>query len=187
MNRAPVVGALIFAAAAAVCAWLQLHDVPAGGSTAKAVAIGSGAVMIFFGAIAGWICGSSARSVHAAGKPRVAAAVAAGAALLLVLFCANFWSSRKREVRLAGIRTEVLTPERSRELLNGSAEELRALAYNRSCPPEALVQLAHSPDWSVRATVGGNPNTPRAVLDDLAKDGNESVRLYVSLNPARKP
>lgn len=186
MNRAPQLGALLFAVAASLCAAVQLHDLPAGASTAQAVAMGAAIVMIVLGGVAGWVLGSTARIVYAAGRPRVAAGVAAGGALMLALLCGAFWSGHKHESRLARIRTETLTPERARELAKGPAEDVRALVYNRTCPPEMLVQFRHSPDETVRAGVGGNPNTPLEVLDELAKDPSESVRLYVSLNPSRR-
>jgi len=186
MRKAPTIGALVFSAAAAICAAVQLNDVPAGGSTAQAVAMGAGFLMIVMGGIAGWIIGLSARALALAGKPRHARSVAMLAAVLLALVCGMFRYSHNRALRLEHLRTEALTPERARALAQGSLDEVRAAAYNPSCPPEILSELAKSPDESTRCGVGGNPNTPPAVLDELAKDGKESVRLYVSLNPSRR-
>lgn len=100
MNRAPTIGALVFSAAAAVCAAALLNDVPAGGSTAQSVGLAAGVVMVIFGGIAGWICGSSARNLYLAGKPRHARSVVYMAALLLALFCALFWFGHKRAIRI---------------------------------------------------------------------------------------
>ena len=181
-----MIGALVFSAAAAICAAVQLNDVPAGGSTAQAVAMGAGVLMIVMGGIAGWIIGSSARALAQAGKRRHARSVVLLAAVLLALVCGMFRYSHDRALRHQHLRTEILTPERARELLKGSIEDVRAVAYNPSCPPEILTELAKSRDESTRCGVGANPNTPPAVLDELAKDVQESVRLYVSLNPARR-
>ena len=186
MNRAPTIGALVFSAVAAICAAVQLGDVPAGGSTAQAVAMGAGAFMIVMGGIAGWICGASARSLALAGKPRHARSVVYLAALLLALFCGLNRFSHLRAMRYEHLRAETLTLERARVLANGSLEDVRAIAYNPSCPPEILSRLAKSPDESTRCGVGENPNTPPAVLDELAKDPSEAVRYYVSFNPARR-
>lgn len=186
MKRAPAIGALIFSVAAAVCAAVQLNDIPGSGSTAKAVAMGAGVVMILFGAVAGWICGASARSLALAGKPRAARSVVYLATLMLTLFCGMFWLGHRRAARYERDRTEALTPERARELLNGSKEEREALAYNPTCPPEILSELAKSSDVSTRCGVAANPGTPPAVVDELAKDPSESVRYYSSFHPSRR-
>jgi hypothetical protein len=186
MKRAPSLGALIFSAAAAVCAAVQLNDVPADGSTAKAVAMGAGVVMILFGGVAGWICGASARRLALAGKPRHARSVVYLSALMLALFCGMFWFGHGRARRYERNRTEALSPERVRELIKGSLEDVRSVAYNRSCPPEILTELAKSSDESTRCGVAANPNTPPAVVDELAKDPSEAVRYYVSFHPSRR-
>lgn len=60
-------------------------------------------------------------------------------------------------------------------------------AGNPDTPAATLEALARDGDWHVRHYVAGNANAPAAVLEKLAKDEVESVRLEVAGNANTPP
>jgi hypothetical protein len=180
--------AALFGLEAAYIGWLGYSGAMARHQwTGASIALGIGVFFVLIAATAGVTLGALIRAFHAQGRKTAARACVALGFLLMIWVGARVDRNLKREAYLDSVRTGALTPERARQLAaSGSPDERRALAYNRTCPPEVLAELARSEDWMIRAGAAGNPSTPPAVLDALASDANESVRLYLSYNPARK-
>lgn len=179
--------ALLFGAEAAYIGWLGYSGAMARHQwTGASIALGIGFFFTLFAASAGVALGALLRSFHAQGRKTAARACVVAGFFLMIWVGARVDRNMERERRFDEASTAVLTPERARSLMSASLEERRGLAYNRSCPPELLAELARSEDWAIRASVGGNPSTPPAVVDALAADANETVRLYANGNPARK-
>lgn len=180
--------ALLFAGEAAYIGYLGYSGAMARHQwTGASIALGIGVFFVLIAASAGVALGSLIRAFHAQGRKTAARACVALGFFLMIWVGMRVDGNIKREAYLDSVRTDAVSPERARQLAEaGSPDEQRALAYNRNCPPEVLARLAKSDDWMVRAGAAGNPSTPPAVLDALASDANESVRLYLSYNPARK-
>ena len=68
-------------------------------------------------------------------------------------------------------------------LRNESVYVRRSAAGNPDTPGAVLAELAKDPDNDVRRSAGGNPNTPGAVLAELAKDPDWGVRSSAAGNP----
>lgn len=181
-------GALAGAAllgAAGVWITLQLLAASAG-PTAKSVALGMGALITLSALLIGALAGRAAGAARARGRRGTAAAIA-----VLCLAAAGWLSFRAYQgrleaQRLEAIRTQPLTEARARALMSGPPEDVRALAFNQSCPPAVLAELAKSPDEVVRAGVAENRSTPPAVLQALQKDPSQTVLSYLKFNPQLK-
>ena len=54
------------------------------------------------------------------------------------------------------------------------------------CPPSLLAKNFRSRSWLERFAIAGNPSTPEAVLERMAKEGNQLVRRAATSNLARR-
>lgn len=57
------------------------------------------------------------------------------------------------------------------------------VAWNFSCPLEAIINLASEYNWQIREAIAKHYNAPRWILEDLARDPHYAVRLQVAKNP----
>jgi hypothetical protein len=189
MTRLPLALALLFAAASAVfhrLEYARLIDKHAW--TAASITVSLALVFTAAAAAAGWYLGRSLRTLlRPGGDKRKAARVAIVLVLITGYVAYALVSGRSLSLHLERVRTETLTVERARfYVASGTQDEIRSVAYNRTCPPEILRGLASSPDEIVRAHAAGNPATPPEAVAALAKDPSETVRYYAESNPARK-
>jgi hypothetical protein len=187
MTRAPLLGALLYAGVVALVHYQEYRRlISAHAWTGATVTIGLGVVLGALAAVIGWFLGRAVLDLAAPSGDRKRPAIIVASILLFSAYMAvSVTLNRSREARLQAVREETLTPARIDALLKGSPEEKRALAWNRSCPPELLRELSLDPDYGVRANVASHPSTPAEVAAKLSLDPNETVRLYAGFHPSR--
>ncbi len=156
--------------------------------TAATITIGVGLAFTLLAGAVGWYLG---RNLQALADPNGDRSHAAVVSVCIVIFTGyvsySMVTGRARSAQLDEITESSMTLERAQSIIAaGDRDEIRALSYNRSCPPEIMRKLALSEDSSVRANTAGNPATPADVATFLAHDPNESVRIYAASHPSRR-
>ena len=74
------------------------------------------------------------------------------------------------------------TPEEYQEMAVGVQchRQEAARTWDSKRPLEIIQQLAKDPDETVRATVALNGQTPASVLNDMSTDSNEGIRMDIA-------
>ncbi len=156
--------------------------------TAATITIGVGIAFTLLSGAVGWFLGRNIQELSDPKQDRSHAAVLASCIIIFTGYTAySMVTGRARSAQLDEITASSMTLERAQSIIAaGDRDEIRALSYNRSCPPEIMRKLALSEDDSVRANTAGNPATPADVATFLARDPNESVRIYAASHPSRR-
>lgn len=189
MRFLPVAGAVLFAVPAALFERLEYARLIANQQwTSATITIGLAIFLTAVAAVLGWFLGRSVRELIEPGGDREQGALITACILVFTGYAS--WSmaaGRAREVRFDEISREEMTVSRAEAIVaSGDREDIRALAYNFTCPPAILRQFALSSDEVVRAHTAMNQATPPEVVASLTKDPSEDVRWYASFYLPRR-
>lgn len=65
---------------------------------------------------------------------------------------------------------------------NSTALDKMLALLNRNVPVSLLIKFSTDPDWSIRSLIASHPNSPLALVEQLASDSNPEVRMGVTKN-----